>query len=125
MALFRIAGGTMTEIKQVPFRAEFDAWKGKMSVADYEAIKEELSNRIQGDEIHTAGWMPGSDSSGTVFQPIFEVACSCKHESAAKFFGLLVWEAFMNDDAKWGFGKYEKDGVPIGSNTYFRLRNVP
>ena len=37
-------------------------------------IKEALNKKIEGNEIHTAGWMPGKDWTSTPFQPIYEKA---------------------------------------------------
>ncbi len=36
---------------------------------------------------------------------------------------ILIEEQERND--LWGFGKYEKDGVPIQSMTYFKLNARP
>lgn len=77
---------------------------------------------IDGDEIHTAGWMPGTNWTDTVFQPIYD-GCGENYQVSAMFFGLIVFKVFMDRDDYWGFGKYEKDGIPIHSITYFRLAN--
>jgi hypothetical protein len=42
------------------------------------------------------------------------------------FFGLIVFNLLMNrQDKVWGFGRFEKDGKPIESMTYFVLDNPP
>ena len=42
------------------------------------------------------------------------------------FFGLILFNLLMNiKDTVWGFGKYEKNGVPIKGITYFVLSNPP
>jgi hypothetical protein len=33
---------------------------------------------------------------------------------------LMVWVVFMKRPEKWFSGRFEKDGEPIGSRTYFR-----
>ena len=76
---------------------------------------------IEGTEIQTAGWMPGKDWTGTPFQPIYEKAARYSEEAAARCFGLMVWEVFMERDEKWTSGRFEKDGEPIGSRTYFQV----
>ena len=78
---------------------------------------------IDGDEVHTAGWMPGNDWGDTVWEPIFINACQRDIGSSGYCFGLFVWEAMQTHPDAWSFGKYEKDGIPIRSLTYFRIQN--
>jgi hypothetical protein len=70
-----------------------------------------------------AGWMPGHDWTGTVFEPIYH-ACGRRVDTAALLFGLIVFKVFMYREDYWGCGRYEKDGKPIHSMTYFRLKYV-
>src|SRR5437773_4011963 len=84
-----------------------------------------LNSRISGDEIHTSSWMPGTDWSGTVFEPIYSAACLCDHDSSAKFFGLILWEVVKDHDKTWSYWRYDKNGIPIKGLTYFRLQNPP
>ena len=65
--------------------------------------------------------MPGHDWTGTVFEPIYFKAARSSYEQSAKCFGLMVWEVFMERPERWASGKFEKDGEPIGSRTYFQL----
>jgi hypothetical protein len=74
-----------------------------------------------GGEIATAGWLPGSDWTGTPFWPIYERAARLDPERAGLFFGQLVWYTVMNRPEQWASGRYQKDGVDIGSRTYFRV----
>jgi len=80
---------------------------------------------VEGDEIHTSSWMPGSNWSGTVFDPIYRIACQQDESAAGMCFGLMLWEVLMQREDVWGFGRYEKDGVPIEGMTYFRIHNPP
>ena len=57
------------------------------------SIEAKLNSMIDGDRIHTAGWMPGKDWSNTPFQAIYE-ACGRDAEEAGKCFGLVVWKVF-------------------------------
>lgn len=66
---------------------------------------------------------PGSDRTGTPFQPIYTKAARGDFNRAAMFFGQLVWYAVMNRPEGWASGRYEVDGRDIGSRTYFRVRN--
>ena len=110
-----------SEITNIPHRRDFDRWKGRLSSTEYKAITDELNSRIEGSEIQTSSWMPGSEWSGTVFHAIYENACECSESSSALFFGLIVWDVFMRQPEWWAFGRYEKDGIPISGLTYFKI----
>lgn len=110
-----------SEITKIPHRREFDHWRGRLSDFEYQAIVDDLNSRIEGTEIQTSSWMPGSDWSGTVFQPIYENACEFSETSSALFFGLIVWVVFMERPEWWSFGRYEKNGIPIAGITYFQI----
>lgn len=107
-------------IKRLPHKRDYDMWRARLPDSDYNAIVDELNNRIDGNDIHTAGWMPGHDWTGTVFEPLYH-ACGRNIETAALFFGLIVYKVMMERPDYWGFGRYEKDGIPIQSMTYFKL----
>ena len=77
---------------------------------------------IDGDEIHTSSWMPGSDWSDTPFHPIWEKAAKKNEDLAAKIFGVLVWDVFRERPERWITGRFEKDGEPISGRTYFKDR---
>jgi hypothetical protein len=82
-------------------------------------IKELLNTMIDSGEIHTTSWMPGADWRDTPFQAIYEIAARGSEELAGKMFGLICWHVFQERSEKWAFGRYDKDGVPIGGMTYF------
>jgi hypothetical protein len=110
-----------SEITSIPHRNDYERWRRRLSHEDYEAIVDELNSRIEGTEIQTSSWIPGRNWAGTVFNPIYENACAQDEVSAAKFFGLIVWETFMRHSDWWSFGRYEKDGIPITGLTYFKI----
>jgi len=116
---------TGREITDVPYKATYKLFQDRLSIDEKQLIFDHLNRMIEGDEIHTAGWMPGADWSGTPFDPIYSKAAQCNHEIAGKIFGLIVWKVMMDRQEKWGSGHYKKDGVPIQSRTYFRLRGGP
>src|SRR3954447_342894 len=68
--------GTDKEIDRIPGRREFDILRGRLSEAEFDAMVARINELIDeaGSEIATAGWLPGSDWRGTVFQPIYEKA---------------------------------------------------
>jgi len=110
-------------IEQVPFRQEFDVLRSRLSEADFEAMVARINDLIDasGAEIATAGWLPGSDWTGTPFEPIYAIAARQDYQRSALFFGQLVWYVVMTRPEPWGSGRYQVDGRDIGSRTYFRL----
>jgi hypothetical protein len=112
-------------ITAVPHKGNFDQWRGRLTESEYSAIITDLTSRIQGTEIQTSSWIPGSDWTETVFDPIYSKACLQDERAAAKFFGLIVWQVIMDQPETWAFGRYEKDGVPIEGLTYFRISPPP
>ena len=112
-------------ITRIPHKSDFDRWMSKLSEDDYKKIKQELNSKINQKDINTAGWIPGHDWTGTVYEPIYE-ACGKNVTQSGMFFGLIVFDILMNSEDKvWGFGRFEKDGKQIASMTYFVLKNPP
>ena len=112
-----------SRITKIPHKADYDSWRVGISDQEYDAIYSELSSRISGAEIETSSWIPGSDWFGTVYQPIYDKACHCNEESAAKFFGLILWHVVMEHEEAWSFGRYRLGDMPIEGLTYFRIKN--
>ena len=112
-------------VNYIPHEKDFKSWRGRLTDAEYNAIVDELNTLIAGDEIHTSSWIPGSDWSGTVYDPIYRKACLQNPETSGLCFGLFLWVAIQNHAEVWGFGRYEKNGTPINGMTYFRLNNPP
>lgn len=110
-------------IEQVPFRREFDVLRSRLSDTDFVAMVARINELIDasGAEIATAGWLPGSDWTGTPFEPIYAIAARQDYQRSALFFGQLVWYVVMTRPEPWGSGRYQVDGRDIGSRTYFRL----
>lgn len=42
-------------------------WRSRLSDAAFNAIYDELHSRIDGSDIQTSSWIPGSNWEGTVF----------------------------------------------------------
>lgn len=108
-------------ITKIPHIGDWTLWRSRLSDAQWNAVRDELNARITTTDVHTAGWMPGADWTGTPFQVLYDVACRGNADAAALCFGLAVWIVMMEHPDTWGFGRYEKDGVPIRSLTYFRV----
>lgn len=112
-------------VTTLPHKKDYLNWRSHLSDADYDKIIADLEQRIDSDEIHTAGWIPGHDWTGTVYEPIY-YACGRNVRQAGMFFGLILFHYLMErPDTVWGFGRFEKNGVPIESTTYFVLKNPP
>ena len=94
--LIDINSSTEKVITKIPHRTSFEAWKKQISKEEYQAIIDELNKRIdENPEVHTAGWIPGDDWTGTVFYPIY-LACKKDKTLAALFFGIIVFIVFMD-----------------------------
>ena len=52
---------TGKQIAQVPYLKDYQTLIGRLSATEIAAMKRELNTLIQGTDIQTAGWMPGSD----------------------------------------------------------------
>ena len=111
----------LQKISHMPHRDDFEKWSSRLTNEQLRAIRTELQSMISSGKIHTAGWMPGSDWTGTVWQPIYEDACLCDEVHAGLCFGLFVWEAFQDHPDDWSFGRYKLGDVEIRSLTYFRI----
>ena len=112
-------------LTRVPHEATYLRWKSRMTAEELQAVKDELNRRIDGGDIHVSSWIPGSDWTDTVFDPIYSKACHCDEDAAGMFFGLILWDVLMERDDVWGFGRYSKGGIPITGLTYFKLENPP
>lgn len=108
-------------ITRMPYEKEYRSYLARMTSSEVAAVEAELDARISAGDIHTAGWMPGKDWNGTPFQPIYDKAARRDYGLAARCFGLMVWATFMKRPETWTSGRFEKDGEPIGSRTYFRV----
>jgi len=108
-------------INYVPHERNFRIWRSRLSDPEYQAIVIELNSRISGNEVQTSSWIPGSDWSGTVWEPIYTKACQGNETESGLCFGLIVWVVMMERPEAWAFGRYEKDGIPIRGLTYFRV----
>jgi hypothetical protein len=108
---------------RVPYEDQFNTLRARLSAEDFQAILDRVNVLIDagGAEIATAGWLPGNDWTGTPFEPIYTVAAGRNYELSARFFGQVVWFTIMNRPEQWASGRFEKDGVDIGSRTYFRI----
>ncbi len=112
-------------IEKVPYRPKFDAIRSRLSDAEFDRMVERINELIDegGAEVATAGWLPGSDWTGTPFVPIYTKGAPGDFQQSALFFGQLVWYTVMKRPERWASGRYQLDDKDIGSRTYFRLNS--
>ena len=106
MALYSV--DSQRYVDTIPHPENFELWRARLTSEQFDAICRELRSMIDGNEIHTAGWMPGSNWIGTSWEPIYTDACLRSREASG-----------------YCFGRYKKDGMPIVGMTYFRLDSPP
>lgn len=110
------------EITYIPYEKDYRRFMSLMTREEIDRIEAALNDLIDGTEIQTAGWMPGHNWIGTPYEPIYTKAARRNYELSAQCFGLMVWVVFMKRPERWTSGRFEKDGEPIGSRTYFQPR---
>ena len=112
---------------KMPRAQDFKLLRSRLSSTEFDAIVTHINEMIDdvGGEMATAGWLPGSDWTGSPFQPIHDKAAAKDRGLSGKFFGLLVWYAVMERAETWETGKYHVNGREIGSRTYFRVLSPP
>ncbi len=86
----------------------YDNCTSRLTDTEYVAMTDELNNIVQKNiddksEIIVAGFIPGSDWSQTVWDPIYTKACGKDEELSAKFFGLLVCQVLIDRKETWYF----------------------
>lgn len=114
---------TMKQVKTIPHRKQFEAYKKKLTDIEYLSVVDEINNRIEGKEVNTSSWIPGGNWDGTPFEALSRI-CNGDREASGMLFGLIVYRVFMDRDDAWGFGRFKKGEIPIKGMTYFRLYNV-
>jgi predicted MPP superfamily phosphohydrolase len=106
-------------ITRIPYKSKYRLYRCRLSDVEYNAIVEELNRKIDSNEVHTSSWLPGSDWTDTVYEPIYSKACNEDIDEAGKCFGLFLWVVMMNRPETWAFGRYKKGDIPIEGLTYF------
>ena len=90
-------------VTTLPHLKDYNTWRNRLSDADYEAIEDDLNRRIDAGDIHTAGWMPGSDWTDTVFEPIYHTACRKKHYACSYVFRFNCIQSIYGSTGKMDF----------------------
>ena len=95
MALYAV--DSQKYVDYLPHREDFERWRSRLTDEQFDAIRNELLGMIDGNAIHTAGWMPGSDWTETPWEPIFTDACRYDEVASGYCFGLIVWVVLQED----------------------------
>lgn len=99
-------------VKTVWHKPFFDASKSRLTLEAYQLMVDELNKIVQNSidtksDIVVSSFIPGSDWSGTVWDPIYSKACGNDEEYSAKFFGLLVCQVLIDREETWYFIKQD------------------
>ena len=111
------------EITDIPKRRqrEFNMWRSNLVDSDYEAVVEAINTYVDAvppDEPFVSSFIPGSDWTGTVYQPLY-IACGQSEEQSGWFFGLIVWQVMIDHPEGWLFKLADKEDDVLGT-TYWR-----
>lgn len=117
--LFPIRGKQITDIPRRR-QADFKAWRDNLVDSDYEAVVEAINGYINGRDCFTSSFIPGSDWTDTVYQPLY-LACGQSKEQSGWFFGLIVWQVMIDHEEEWVFKISDKDDDVLGT-TYWRRK---
>ncbi len=99
-------------VNTVWYKKFFDASKSWLSDDEYQAMIDELNRIVQNSiddnsDIVVSSFIPGSDWSGTVWDPIYTKACGFDFDYSAQFFGLLVCQVLIDREETWYFIKQD------------------
>lgn len=108
-------------VKKVWHKDFFNASKSNLKNDDYQVMIDELNRLVQecidkGTDVVVSSFIPGSNWSGTVWQPIYNDACRWQEDHSAMFFGLLVCQVLIDREETWYFLKQEN----AKGMTYFK-----
>lgn len=110
-------------ITDIPRRrqADFNAWLSNLVDSDYDAVVDAINEYVDGvppDKPFVSSFIPGSDWTGTVYQPLY-IACGQSEEQSGWFFGLIVWKVMIDREEDWMFKLADKEDDILGT-TYWR-----
>lgn len=113
-------------VNTVWYKKFFDASKSWLSDDEYQAMIDELNRVVQEkldnkDKVVVSSFIPGSDWSNTVWDPIYTKACGFDFDHSAQFFGLLMCQVLIDRDETWYFIKQDVARGMI----YFRPQEKP
>ena len=121
--LFPIRGKRITDIPRRR-QEQFNVWRSNLADSDYEAVIEKINEYVDAvppDEPFVSSFIPGSDWTGTVYQPLY-IACGQSVEQSGWFFGLIVWQVMIDHEEEWYFKLADKDSDDVLGARYWRKK---
>jgi len=111
------------QIIDIPHRRQeqFNIWRRALDDSDYEPVVDAINEYVDAvppDKPFVSSFIPGSDWTDTVYQPLY-IACGRSVEQAGWFFGLIVWQVVINRPKEWVFKPADSDDDVLGT-TYWR-----
>lgn len=104
-------------------QADYHRWCAALAAIDphrLDQVKAAINAYIDGKDYFRASFIPGSDWTGTIFEPLYD-ACNQSWDNSRWFFGLIAWEAVTERDDDWAFLQPEL-GDPLISKEYCRIQ---
>ena len=80
MALY--SANSQRYVDTIPHCGNFELRRSRLTSEQFDAICNELRGMIDGNEVHTAGWIPGNNWVGTPWEPIYTDACPGSREAS-------------------------------------------
>lgn len=92
--------------------------KAPLTSRQLEAIRAELRRVADQNDVHTSGWIPGTDLSGTVNELIYShLPMAAISTRRLLFFGLIVRDAFIKQTS----GRSSLQS-PAAQQVYFKVK---
>jgi len=133
--------GSMHDVLYLPHRQEFEATWSLIPLAQREAIEMEINRRldglinspdpnwgsitntsIEGGRTNPTTGIRG-DWTGTVFQPIYEIACGMNEDRGGMFYGNVWKKVIIERPERWigirSDPTFPSRGISLGGKTYF------
>jgi hypothetical protein len=96
-------------VKVMPHNNEYRAWKKKLSVAEFEAVADEIDKLVEASAGKFVPSWQDIDWEGPVFKPLV-TACGGDKTVSGLFYGLICWDIIQQRSEDWTFTKFEKGG---------------
>ena len=119
---------TLEAIKSVAHEKDFNAWRAKLSPAEFNAIVDYMNSTIdalldQGEKIINVTALASPEWENTPYELIYTKACDGYADLSALFFGSIAWYVIMHRTERWACGKYNfVKNREIQGMTYFLVK---
>ena len=88
-----ISVDTGSKVTKLPHARDYARWRKNISDADYDKVVDAINQQVDANDVNTAGWMPGSDWTGTVYEPLY-YACGKNEIQSGLFFWPHCFQSF-------------------------------